>query len=98
MEVMLEEHTEGRALIRAMGEGHGERRVDAARRYVHLLREHIDKENGVLFPLTDAVLDTAAQQALGREFETVEAEQGRDASIAHAEAEVDRLSRALEGA
>ena len=98
VDVMLQEHVQGRGLIQAMEGGDPARRADAARRYVQLLRDHIDKENGVLFPLTDAVLDTAAQQALGREFETVEAEQGRDASIAHAEAEVDRLSRALEGA
>ena len=66
-----------------------------AREYVALLREHIDKENGVLFPLADAVLDEAAQRALQREFEAVEAEQGRDASIAHAEAAVERLAAAL---
>lgn len=98
VEVMLHEHVEGRGLIRAMEGGDPSLRADAARRYVQLLRDHIDKENGVLFPLTDAVLDAAAQQALAREFETVEAEQGRDASIAHAEVEVERLSRALEGA
>jgi hemerythrin-like domain-containing protein len=68
-----------------------------AREYVGLLREHIDKENGILFPLADAVLDDAAQRALRREFEAVEAEQGRDASIAHAEAAVERLGAALGG-
>ncbi len=93
--VMLEEHTEGRALIRAMGEGHGERRVDAARRYVHLLREHIDKENGVLFPLTEAVLDPSGQTQLARAFEKVEAEQGAAASSEHAEVGLDRLAAAL---
>ena len=95
VEVMLHEHVEGRGLIQAMEGGDPARRADAARRYVQLLRDHIDKENGVLFPLTDAVLDAGAQQALAREFETVEAEQGRDASIAHAEAEVERLAAAL---
>ncbi len=98
VDVMLQEHVQARGLIQAMEGGDPAPRADAARRYVQLLRDHIDKENGVLFPLTDAVLDAAAQQVLAREFETVEAEQGRDASIAHAEAEVERLSRALEGA
>jgi hemerythrin-like domain-containing protein len=93
--VMLEEHVEGRALIQGMEAGQGARRADAARRYLRLLRDHIDKENGVLFPLTDAVLDERAQQTLAREFETVEAEQGRAASIVHAEADVDRLAGAL---
>ncbi len=95
VEVMLHEHVEGRGLIQAMEGGDPARRGDAARRYVQLLRDHIDKENGVLFPLTDAVLDEPAQRALEREFETVEAEQGRDASIPHAEAELERLVKAL---
>jgi len=94
--VMLAEHIEGRALIAAMGAGEdSRRRVEAARRYVQLLRDHIEKENGVLFPLADAVLDDHAQQALAREFEMVEVEQGRDASIDHAEADMERLSAAL---
>jgi hemerythrin-like domain-containing protein len=93
--VMLEEHTEGRALIRAMAEGQVDRRTEAARRYVHLLRDHIDKENGVLLPLTEAVLDSQAQLLIARSFEKVEAEQGPMASIEHAEAVVDQLAAAL---
>jgi len=93
--VMLEEHERGRALIRAMEAGEPAARAAKAREYVTLLREHIDKENGVLFPLADAVLDAAAQRALQREFDAVEAEQGRDASIPHAEATVERLAAAL---
>jgi len=93
--VMLEEHTEGRALVRAMAEGQVDRRVEAARRYVQLLRDHIDKENGVLLPLTDAVLDSHGQLLLARGFEKVEAEQGPAAFIELAEAEVDRLAAAL---
>ncbi len=69
--------------------------MDAARRYVHLLRDHIDKENGVLLPLADAVLDSQGQLLLARAFEEVEAGQGRRASIEHAEADVDRLAAAL---
>lgn len=93
--VMLAEHGEGRALIEAMQAEDASRRIDTARRYIRLLRDHIDKENGVLFPLAEAVLEERALQALAREFDTVEAEQGRHASIAHAEAEVDRLGAAL---
>ncbi len=93
--VMLAEHVEGRGLIQAMEAGDGPRRVEAARRYVQLLRDHIEKENGVLFPITEAVLEEHAQQALAREFETVELEQGRDASVDHAEAEIERLEAAL---
>jgi len=97
VQVMLEEHERGRALIRAMEAGEPAARAARAREYVALLREHIEKENGVLFPLADAVLDEAAQRALQREFEAVEAEQGREASIPHAEAAVERLGAALAG-
>lgn len=93
--VMLEEHAEGRALIATMAEGHGERRAEAARRYGRLLRDHIDKENGVLLPLAESVLDPQTQQLLTRAFENAEAEQGRTASIEQAEAQVDRLAAAL---
>jgi len=93
--VMLEEHAEGRALIQAMAAGAPGRRAEAARRYGHLLRDHIDKENGVLLPLADAVLDPQAQLLLSRGFEKVEAERGPAAFIELAEAEVDRLAAAL---
>ncbi len=93
--VMLDEHTAGRALIQAMADGDTAQRPQAARRYCALLREHIDKENGVLLPLSDAVLEPQAQLVLAREFEKVEAEQGPAASIEHAEVEVDRLAKAL---
>jgi len=95
IEVMLEEHQRGRALVRAMEAGEPAARAAKAREYVTLLREHIDKENGVLFPLADAVLDEAAQRVLQHEFDAVAAEQGRDASIPHAEAAVERLAAAL---
>lgn len=93
--VMLEEHAEGRALIQAMAGGRPERRAEAARRYGHLLRDHIDKENGVLLPLAEAVLDPQAQLLLARAFEKVEAELGPAAVLERAEAEVDRLAASL---
>ena len=93
--VMLEEHTEGRGLVQAMAHGHVDRRVEAARRYAHLLRDHIDKENGVLLPLADAVLDPESQLLLARAFEEVEAGQGRAASLDHAEAGLERLATRL---
>jgi hemerythrin-like domain-containing protein len=93
--VMLDEHAEGRALIGDMSGSDPARRVAAARRYCRLLRDHIDKENGVLLPMSDAVLESGQQATLARQFEDVEAEQGRSASIAAAEADVDRLAAGL---
>jgi hemerythrin-like domain-containing protein len=94
--VMLAEHEQGRALIRAMMEEDPGRRAAAAREYARLLRQHIDKENGVLFPMADAVLDEAVQRGLSREFEAVEVEQGPGASLLAAEAALARLTAALE--
>ena len=76
IDVMLEEHAEGRSLVAAMAEGRAAARAATARRYVRLLREHIAKENEILFPLADAVLDDAAQAALLREFAQADAELG----------------------
>ena len=70
-------------------------RARAAREYVRLLREHIDKENGVLFPLADAVLDDPARERLAGELEAVESDGGHGMSHARAEAELDRLAAAL---
>ena len=94
--VMLEEHREGRALILTMATAPTPAaRARAAQDYVRLLRDHIAKEDGILWPLAESVLDERAQQAVAREFETVEAEQGRDASIDYQEMVMKRLGEAL---
>jgi hemerythrin-like domain-containing protein len=81
--VMLEEHTLGRAYIRAMSaaaEKYAAGDVSAvptlvedAKGYVKLLREHIDKENGVLFPMADSILTENEQGELYDAFEQIEA-------------------------
>jgi hemerythrin-like domain-containing protein len=70
--VMLGEHEEGRALLRMMEAGDDPVRICAGRAYVDLLRAHIDKEDHVLFPLAEMVLDDATQRALAREFESLD--------------------------
>jgi hemerythrin-like domain-containing protein len=93
--VMLEEHAEGRRLVATMRTGTGDARARACHDYVALLRAHIDKENEIVFPLADAVLDAQAQAGLRREFEAVETEQ-EAAGIIAGDAGVDRLAAALE--
>ncbi|MER3456344.1 MAG: hypothetical protein C4304_05570 [candidate division GAL15 bacterium] len=51
--------------------------VDMAREYVELLRAHIAKENGVLFPLGEGVLDPSDDADVGRCYDGVEHAQGR---------------------
>ena len=91
--VMLEEHVEGRKLVQVMATENGAARARACRAYVTLLRAHIDKENEIVFPLADSVLDARAQAALQREFEAVEVEHGGS----FGEHAVDRLAAALDG-
>jgi len=82
--VMLTEHNRGRDLVRMMGEGIEEYSADRqgarskiaenAQAYIQLLREHIDKEDNVLYPMADAHLPAEKQQGLLEEFERVEEE------------------------
>jgi len=83
--VMLAEHVQGRALVSGMGEaaekyakGDASARdalVSNALDYVALLRAHIAKENGVLFPMADGVFSESEQGALYDAFERIEAEE-----------------------
>src|SRR3990172_1697269 len=58
-------------------------------------RNHHAKEDEIVWPLAEAVLDDQAIAAVAREFEAVEAEQGREASIDYQEAVMKRLGEAL---
>ena len=73
--VMLEEHREGRALILTMATAPAPAaRARAAQDYVRLLRDHIAKENEVLFPMSDQILPPQQQRELMNAFEKVEQE------------------------
>ncbi len=81
--VMLAEHDLGRDAITGMRDAladcdRGDRKaterfVQRARDYVELLRDHIAKENGVLFPMADGMLGEADQADLPAKFGKVEA-------------------------
>ena len=83
--VMLYEHEQGRAHVRGMEENieaaaAGDLRalqqfIDHAEGYVRLLREHIYKEDHVLFPLADRTLGEEDQRGLLAAFGRVEAEE-----------------------
>jgi hemerythrin-like domain-containing protein len=83
--VMLNEHEQGRELTRAMRNGaekwkngQDEGRLEAlkaAGRYVLLLRQHISKENNVLFPLANRLIPVENQEQVAEDFEKVEREE-----------------------
>ncbi|MFT3915822.1 MAG: hemerythrin domain-containing protein [Anaeromyxobacteraceae bacterium] len=68
--VMRDEHERGRALVRrlsaaaelpgAWDDGDREAIAEAAHAFAHLLRAHIQKEDGVLYPLAEQHLPAAA--------------------------------------
>ncbi len=80
--VMLMEHEQGRAFVRGLASASeryaaGDKAaipdlVANALSYVKLLREHIDKENGVLFVMADQILSDEEQGQLYDAFEEVE--------------------------
>lgn len=79
--VMLEEHRVGRALVGKMRDALtdlGEEKPDAwsslfraGRDYVHLIRNHIGKEDGVLFEMADRVVAGPACARLCARYEEV---------------------------
>jgi len=82
IEVLLHEHQQGREYVQAMNAAlgkyvKGERSVvnefvKSAKGYIKLLNQHIDKENGVLFPLAEKHLSEQAQAKLWEGFEMIE--------------------------
>ena len=72
--VMLAEHARGRQFIRDMEAALADnldrvRLAAAARGYASLLRAHIQKENGMLFPMAERVLTGAQLDVLYEGFE-----------------------------
>jgi hemerythrin-like domain-containing protein len=82
--VMLHEHEEGRELARRMrhaADAYAKGDVTAgaawaspARGYARLLREHILKENNVLFPMAEGILSPTEEEELTAQFEQLEIE------------------------
>ena len=80
--VLLHEHQQGRDHVQAMNAAlsqykKGNRKavaefVKTAKGYISLLNQHIDKENGVLFPLAETHLSEQEQAKLWEGFELIE--------------------------
>lgn len=82
---MLADHEEGRRLVRALrAAAERAQRGDSsaiplvaqnALGYVTLLRQHIQKENNILFPMADQVIPTHAHAQVTEQFEHIEHEE-----------------------
>lgn len=105
--VMLSEHQQGRAYIRLMREeGHKYANgtlqdptvlVDAVRGYVYLLRQHILKEERILFRLADELLPPEEQRELLEACERVEREEMGEGEHERFHAMIGELERATAG-
>jgi hemerythrin-like domain-containing protein len=83
--MMLTEHEEGRGYVRTMtaaltlaeagNEAAKDTLLNNARAYLRLLREHIQKEDEILFRIADDVIPADEQKALLRSFEEHEAKE-----------------------
>ncbi|MFW9914111.1 MAG: hemerythrin domain-containing protein [Candidatus Thorarchaeota archaeon] len=82
--VMLSEHKMGRDFVKGMltgidyykenKEGWSFLFSENARKYIQLLRQHIDKEDNILYPMANQRLSSEQQKELLRQFENVEVE------------------------
>jgi hemerythrin-like domain-containing protein len=107
--VMLHEHEEGRRFTAAFrsaaeqmktGDDASAASLDVVRNafdYVNLLREHIVKEDNVLFPMAEQVISGDSMQVVSREFEKILADDAENGTRAGYEALVEKLDNALHG-
>lgn len=82
--MMLLEHDQGRGYIKGFAEAvesyqSGDKKTGAkiiknAQGYINLLKEHINKEDGMLYVIADMHLSKKEQEKLAQEFEKVEKE------------------------
>ena len=101
--VMLHEHESGRNFVKNMSENinlykKGDVTTISAIRenmlgYVNLLRNHIEKENNILFRMADNVLDNNEQEVLLNQFEDIGNDLG-SATIQNYLLQIQNLSNA----
>lgn len=101
--VMLQEHEMGRSLVRSMADGLDRMRrgetaawsdvAEAGRSYVELLRQHINKEDHVLFNMADGLVPESECQRLCHAYDAVCARRFEDRSL-H---DLERLAAGITG-
>jgi hemerythrin-like domain-containing protein len=78
IEAMLVQHKHGRELIQQMWTSLENRKIDkqafarAASSYVNLMRNHIKKENSLLFTTADKKFPALTQEKMNQDFENLE--------------------------
>ena len=82
--VMLSEHDQGRAFVKGLIESFNSYKscdmaaltdiVENSTGYINLLRNHIDKENNILFKMADNIIDPSLHDGIFKAFEKIELE------------------------
>jgi hemerythrin-like domain-containing protein len=103
LDMFLDEHVQGRTLTRGMREaaqklqggdaGARPALISNARHYVALLRDHIVKEDEMLFPMADEMFSAEQQGRVLNGFERVERDDVGTEARAGFQALADRLER-----
>ncbi len=79
---MLYEHDIGRGFVKQMEEGVKENNpkkiIEGANGYASLIREHIFKEDNILYPMADEALDEKIQKKMIEQFKEVESAKRKD--------------------
>ena len=81
-EQMLVEHDQGRDFVKGMetrlNENDKIRVIRNARAYAELLKEHIGKEDDILYPMTDETLNNNVKKEMLEKFKEIEKERKND--------------------
>ena len=82
VEQMLHEHDLGRDFVKGIEEGldenNNEKIIRNARGYTQLIREHIFKEDDILYPMADEALSKEVQEEMLKKFKNIENKRKKD--------------------
>lgn len=82
VEQMLVEHDEGRKNVRMMELGLNERDnnklIKGTRGYIQLIREHIFKEDNILYPMADEVLNKKVKRDMLNKFKKINSDRRKE--------------------
>ena len=72
---MLFEHDEGRKSVKMIESGMNEKNknklIKGAKNYIQLIREHISKEDNILYPMADETLSEKVQKTMLEKFKKI---------------------------
>ena len=75
VEQMLVEHDEGRRNVKLMESGLNEKNksklIEGAKGYIELIREHIFKEDNILYPMADEALSNEVKKTMLEKFKKI---------------------------